>query len=110
MAPSAANRRAIAALTGEWTKQRGYARMLPGKAPERLLLLDRSVVGLTKADSAPVLAYRAESRDDSPDWFVASPTLSGARQVPDCEIALAHGNGGVLSSECTVIFGSAATL
>jgi acetyl-CoA acetyltransferase len=32
------------------------------------------------------------------------------RQVKDCEIALAHGNGGVLSSECTVIFGSAATL
>jgi len=30
----------------------------------------------------------------------------GRRQVPDCEIALAHGNGGVLSSQCTVIFGS----
>jgi acetyl-CoA acetyltransferase len=34
----------------------------------------------------------------------------GQRQVPDCEIALAHGNGGVLSSQCTVIFGSEATL
>jgi acetyl-CoA acetyltransferase len=34
----------------------------------------------------------------------------GARQVKDCEIALAHGNGGVLSSQCTVIFGSDATL
>ena len=34
----------------------------------------------------------------------------GERQVPDCEIALAHGNGGVLSSECTVIFGSGAAL
>jgi acetyl-CoA acetyltransferase len=32
------------------------------------------------------------------------------RQVKDCEIALAHGNGGVLSSECTVIFGSEGTL
>lgn len=30
----------------------------------------------------------------------------GARQVPDCHIALAHGNGGVLSSQCTAIFGS----
>jgi acetyl-CoA acetyltransferase len=34
----------------------------------------------------------------------------GARQVEGCEIALAHGNGGVLSSQCTVIFGSEATL
>ncbi len=30
----------------------------------------------------------------------------GERQVPDCDVALAHGNGGVLSSQCTVIFGS----
>ncbi|MCC7485597.1 MAG: thiolase [Burkholderiales bacterium] len=34
----------------------------------------------------------------------------GARQVKGCEVALAHGNGGVLSSQCTVIFGSDATV
>jgi acetyl-CoA acetyltransferase len=34
----------------------------------------------------------------------------GKRQVPDCEVALAHGNGGVLSSQCTVVFGSDATV
>jgi acetyl-CoA acetyltransferase len=34
----------------------------------------------------------------------------GARQVPDCEVALAHGNGGVLSSQATVILGTEATL
>ena len=34
----------------------------------------------------------------------------GKRQVKDCEVALAHGNGGVLSTQCTVIFGSAATV
>jgi acetyl-CoA acetyltransferase len=33
----------------------------------------------------------------------------GARQVEGCDVALAHGNGGVLSSQCTVLFGSAAT-
>jgi acetyl-CoA acetyltransferase len=33
----------------------------------------------------------------------------GARQVPDCEVALAHGNGGVLSSQATVILGTEAT-
>lgn len=32
------------------------------------------------------------------------------RQVADCHVALAHGNGGVLSSQSTVILGSAATL
>lgn len=35
---------------------------------------------------------------------------AGARQVKDCNLALAHGNGGVLSSQGTVILGSAATL
>jgi acetyl-CoA acetyltransferase len=34
----------------------------------------------------------------------------GARQVADCEAALAHGNGGVLSSQSTVILGTAATV
>jgi acetyl-CoA acetyltransferase len=29
----------------------------------------------------------------------------GARQIGNCSIALAHGNGGVLSSQCTAIFG-----
>ena len=31
------------------------------------------------------------------------------RQVPACEIAVAHGNGGVLSSQATPVLGSAAT-
>lgn len=34
----------------------------------------------------------------------------GQRQVKGCEVALAHGNGGVLSTQCTVIFGSESTL
>lgn len=34
----------------------------------------------------------------------------GARQVPDVEIAIAHGNGGVLSSEAVLVLGSEATL
>ncbi len=35
---------------------------------------------------------------------------AGERQIADVEIALAHGNGGVLSSEVTVILGNEATL
>ncbi|MBH1964751.1 MAG: thiolase [Comamonadaceae bacterium] len=34
----------------------------------------------------------------------------GQRQVADCDVALAHGNGGVLSSQSTVILGNAATV
>ena len=34
----------------------------------------------------------------------------GVRQIPDCDVSLAHGNGAVLSSQCTVIFGSSQTL
>ena len=34
----------------------------------------------------------------------------GKRQVADCNIALAHGNGGVLSAQATVILGSAASV
>ena len=34
----------------------------------------------------------------------------GARQVKECEVAIAHGNGGVLSSQSTVILGNQATV
>ncbi|MPZ44004.1 MAG: thiolase [Betaproteobacteria bacterium] len=34
----------------------------------------------------------------------------GQRQIADCEVALAHGDGGVLSSQCTVVFGGASTV
>jgi acetyl-CoA acetyltransferase len=34
----------------------------------------------------------------------------GARQVPDAETAIVHGNGGVLSSQATVILGTPATV
>jgi acetyl-CoA acetyltransferase len=34
----------------------------------------------------------------------------GARQIADCETAIAHGNGGVLSSQSSVILGTQATV
>ena len=34
----------------------------------------------------------------------------GARQVEGCETAITHGNGGVLSSQSTVILGTQATV
>lgn len=36
--------------------------------------------------------------------------VAGERQVKDVDVALSHGNGGVLSSQATLIFGSDATL
>jgi acetyl-CoA acetyltransferase len=36
--------------------------------------------------------------------------VCGARQIPDVNIAVAHGNGGELSSESVAVLGSAATL
>jgi acetyl-CoA acetyltransferase len=35
---------------------------------------------------------------------------AGERQIEDCNLALCHGNGGTLSSQCTAILGSEATL
>ena len=34
----------------------------------------------------------------------------GARQVADCHVAVAHGNGGVLSTQSTVVLGGEAAL
>jgi ADP-ribose pyrophosphatase YjhB (NUDIX family) len=65
-------------LYGDRTKQFGYGRIRPGGGTERLLLLDRNVSRLTKADSADVFMYRVEAFDDSPDIFVAGPRLADA--------------------------------
>ena len=35
---------------------------------------------------------------------------AGERQIDGCDLALCHGNGGTLSSQCTAILGSEATL
>jgi dipeptidyl aminopeptidase/acylaminoacyl peptidase len=68
-------------LHGLRDQKRGYARVMPSGAVQRLVFLDKYVIGLMKARSAPVYAYRAESRDDSPDWFVGGATLVDAQQV-----------------------------
>ena len=35
---------------------------------------------------------------------------AGERQVADLDVALVHGNGGTLSSQCTALLGTAAAL
>ena len=69
----------------EQTEQRGYARLPAGWGgpAETLVFEDRLVEGLTRADSADVLLYRAQAFDDPPDYFVAGPDLADAAQVTD---------------------------
>jgi dipeptidyl aminopeptidase/acylaminoacyl peptidase len=68
-------------LYGERTKQRGYARLRPGRAIERLLLEERHVSALARADSADVLLFRREARDSPPELFMAGPALADARSI-----------------------------
>ena len=68
-------------LLGERTKHFGFARILPGKTPERLVYEPRRVTRLIKADSALVFAFTREDFDDPPDWFVGDGGLSAAKQV-----------------------------
>ena len=67
---------------GKKTKQSGYARLLPGRAPpERLFLEDTRTTALFRADSSDTYAFTRERFDDSPDWFAGTGELRGARQV-----------------------------
>lgn len=68
-------------LRGERTQESGYARMRPGRPVERLLYEPRGIGSLARADSAAVLVYVAQARDDAPDLFVTNPDLAAPRQV-----------------------------
>jgi dipeptidyl aminopeptidase/acylaminoacyl peptidase len=74
-------RRLYLTITGELTKQSGYARLLPGKPPERLLYANERIARLLRADSTEVFAYTRENFDDPPDWFVGGAELTDARQL-----------------------------
>ena len=72
--------------SGEWSKQSGFTHLKPAdraksRVAERLLQEDSALGGLIKAEKAPVLAFTKQAFDDSPDYFVARPDLSDARQV-----------------------------
>jgi dipeptidyl aminopeptidase/acylaminoacyl peptidase len=58
-------------LFGIWTKRSGYARLDPGAAVARPLLLeDTSITGLAKAKGASVYAYVVQAFNDPPDVMV----------------------------------------
>jgi dienelactone hydrolase len=68
-------------MNGVWTKKSGYARLVPGGIPEKLVWLDKSVTRLARAKDADVYAYVVQSDDDSPDAFVGAADLQAAKQV-----------------------------
>ncbi|MGH7541633.1 MAG: alpha/beta hydrolase family protein, partial [Gemmatimonadota bacterium] len=70
-------------LHGEWSEKRGYARAMPDGSLETLLLSDKFVTALTKADSSDVYLYREMAFDDPPDYVVAEPDLADPRQVTE---------------------------
>jgi len=74
-------------VRGARDQKSGYARVLPGRPVDRLLLEDKYIWGLLRADSADVFMYRREARDDSPDYFVGGPMLASARQVTATNLA-----------------------
>ncbi|HSA56363.1 MAG TPA: prolyl oligopeptidase family serine peptidase, partial [Gemmatimonadaceae bacterium] len=77
-------------LSGKRTKRTGYARLVAGRAPERLVYADARVFRLTRADSADVFAFTQERFDDSPDWFAGGPLLRDARQVTTTNVFQAN--------------------
>ena len=70
-------------LHDDQSEERGYSRLMPDGALERLVLGDAFFTGLTKADSAEVYAYRAMAHDDPPDVYLAGPDLSDPVQATE---------------------------
>jgi dienelactone hydrolase len=68
-------------LRDETTQAMGYARMAPGAKVERLLLADRALRALSKADSAEVFLYSAEARDMPREVFAVQGNFAAPKQL-----------------------------
>ncbi|MAG58437.1 MAG: hypothetical protein CMJ83_19285 [Planctomycetes bacterium] len=69
-------------VTGDRTKQSGFARLdVANAAVQALRLEDQRVGALQKAKHADVFAFSAQTVVDSPDVFVAGPDLGKPRQI-----------------------------
>jgi len=70
-------------LFGKRSKQSGYAQLTPSGEVRRLLLVDASMSGLAKADSAERAAFVRQRFDESPNVFVGGADLAGATRWSD---------------------------
>lgn len=72
----------VLSVFGLWSKRSGYARLapdVPGATP--LLVLDKSVGSLGKAEKADVYAYVVQRFDEPPSAMVGGPDLATASRV-----------------------------
>ncbi|MCP4724672.1 MAG: S9 family peptidase, partial [bacterium] len=70
-------------LTGEWSKNYGYAKVIPGKDTESLIWQEAYVSSLQKAEKADVYSYMVQDFDDSPDYFAAKGNFEESKQVSE---------------------------
>jgi dipeptidyl aminopeptidase/acylaminoacyl peptidase len=68
-------------LRDENTQAMGYARITPGGKVERLLLVDRALRSLSKADSANVFLYSTEARDTPREVFAVQGAFAAPKQL-----------------------------
>ncbi|TVR64649.1 MAG: S9 family peptidase [Gemmatimonadales bacterium] len=68
-------------LYGDFTKQFGYGRLVPGAGVERLILDDRNVGRLIRADDADVYAWVTQRYDEPPALHVGNGDLASATRV-----------------------------
>ena len=71
----------VLTATGEYNKKSGYAKVTVGQPVQRLVFADRQVTGLRKAQDADVYLMQEQSFADSPNYFVAGPTVADAKPV-----------------------------
>ena len=71
----------ILSATGEYDKRSGYASVVVGQPVQRLVWQDAQISGLRKAKDADVYLFEKQSYADSPNYFVAGPSLADARAV-----------------------------
>jgi dipeptidyl aminopeptidase/acylaminoacyl peptidase len=69
-------------LSGEWSKETGYARMrVTDRAPEILVRSNDAVGWLRKAEDTEVYVHRTENFHRPPSFHVGGPRLADARTV-----------------------------
>jgi len=71
-------------VTGERTKQSGFARLhIADGSLQVLRMKDKRLGALAKAKNADVFVYSEQAVDDSPDVFVSGPELADPRRITE---------------------------
>ncbi|MCC6317360.1 MAG: prolyl oligopeptidase family serine peptidase [Gemmatimonadaceae bacterium] len=73
-------------VAGEWSKENGIARLVPGQGVQLVASGAAAFSRLLRADSAATVAWVRERFDEPPNWYVATPGPAGAaRRVSDLD-------------------------